>query len=252
MLPPSEFVPVAEESDLIIHLGRWVLKEACAQMAEWHRRFVSGPPLTISVNISPRHLRDNGLVEDIERVLAETGLNPRCLKLEMTESSIMQNPETAIATLRQLKLMHIGLEIDDFGTGYSSLSYLQRLPFDTVKIDRSFVKELGVCGESLEIVRTIVDLARSLKMEVVAEGIETKDQLRDLADLGCEYGQGYYFSKPVGAPTAQLIMQERDEFHRAFALLNCSDAQCAGPGQGDSVAQRSQLPDWQPALALER
>ena len=107
-------------------------------MAEWHWTFDISPPLTISVNISPRHLRDSGLVEDIERVLAETGLDPHCLKLEMTESSIMENPETAIATLRQLKSMHIGLEIDDFGTGYSSLSYLQRLPFDTLKIDRSF------------------------------------------------------------------------------------------------------------------
>ncbi len=219
MLPPSEFIPVAEESDLIIHLGRWVLKEACAQMAEWHRRFVNNPPLSISVNVSSRHLRDAGLVEDIERVLAETGLNPKCLKLEVTESSIMQNPETALATLQRLKTMHIGLEIDDFGTGYSSLSYLQRLPFDTVKIDRSFVKDLGVFGERREIVKTIVDLARSLQMNVVAEGIETKDQLQNLANLGCEYGQGYYFSKPVCAQTTQSRMQERDELQRAFAVL---------------------------------
>jgi EAL domain-containing protein (putative c-di-GMP-specific phosphodiesterase class I) len=235
ILPPSEFIPIAEESDLIIHLGRWVLKEACAQMAEWHRRFVVAPPLTISVNVSPRHLRDTGLVEDVERVLEETGLDPRCLKLEMTESSIMQNPDTALDILRRLKLMQVGLEIDDFGTGYSSLSYLQRLPFDTVKIDRSFIKELGVSGESLEIVKTIVDLARSLQMDVVAEGIETQDQLHNLADLGCEYGQGYYFSKPVGALTTQAIMQERDDFNRAFALLE---------------GAASETPDLAPAFAL--
>ena len=224
LLPPSEFIPIAEESDLIIHLGRWVLKEACAQMAAWHRGFAISPPPAISVNVSPRHLRDAGLVEDVGRVLAETGLDPRYLRLEVTESSIMQDPEAALTTLRRLKLMHIGLEIDDFGTGYSSLSYLQRLPFDTVKIDRSFVRELGVSGESLEIVKTIVDLARSLQMGVVAEGIETKEQLRNLANLGCEYGQGYYFSKPVGAQTIQSGMQQLDDFQRSFAVLNEPDS----------------------------
>ena len=127
----------------------------------------------------------------------------------------MQDPETTIATLRKLKQLHIGLEIDDFGTGYSSLSYLQRLPFDTIKIDRSFVKDLGISCESLGIVRTIVDLARSLKMEVVAEGIETKDQLQVLADLGCEYGQGYYFSKPLDAKTAEWLIENKSNFQRA-------------------------------------
>ncbi len=223
MRPPSEFIPIAEESDLIVHLGRWVLKEACGQMAEWHKRFVFHPPLTISVNISPRHLNGAGLVEDVERVLAETGLDPKYLKLEVTESSIMQDPETALATLRRLKLMNIGLEIDDFGTGYSSLSYLQRLPFDTVKIDRSFIRELGVSAESSEIVRTIVELARSLEMEVVAEGVETEDQFRKVTGLGCEYVQGYYFAKPATAETTQALMAERGELQRAFAILQSAD-----------------------------
>jgi diguanylate cyclase (GGDEF)-like protein/PAS domain S-box-containing protein len=246
MLPPSEFIPIAEESDLIVHLGRWVLKEACAQMAQWHQRFVFDPPLTISVNVSPRHLIDGGLVEDVERVLAETGLDPNCLKLEVTESSIMQNPDAALVTLRRLKAMHVGLEIDDFGTGYSSLSYLQRLPFDTVKIDRSFVREIGASSESLEIVRTIVELARSLSMDVVAEGVETKDQLQSLADLGCEYAQGFYFSKPIGIQATQALMRERADFQLAFAVLEASEPRAArspgAPGNRNPSA-REQEPD---------
>jgi diguanylate cyclase (GGDEF)-like protein/PAS domain S-box-containing protein len=238
ILPPSEFIPVAEESDLIVHLGRWVLKEACRQMAEWHRRFVFNPPLTISVNISPRHLIDAGLVQDVERVLGETGLPANCLKLEVTEGSIMHDPEKSIATLRRLKAMEIGLEIDDFGTGYSSLSYLQRLPFDTVKIDRSFIKELGVNAESSEIVRTIVELARSLDMEVVAEGVETEDQLRRVTTLGCEYVQGYYFAKPAGSKTTQTLMKERDELRRAFALLQAST-----PDSGETGLSSQALSD---------
>jgi len=222
ILPPSEFIPIAEESELIVHLGRWVLKEACRQMAEWHKKLVLDPPLTISVNISPRQLNHGGLVEDVEQVLSETGLDPKCLKLEVTEGSIMQDAETALLTLRRLKLMSIGLEIDDFGTGYSSLSYLQRLPFDTVKIDRSFIKELGVSSESSEIVKTIVELARSLEMYVVAEGVETQDQFERLRALGCEYVQGYYFAKPAGAQTTQTLMNERDQLQRSFAALQGS------------------------------
>jgi diguanylate cyclase (GGDEF)-like protein/PAS domain S-box-containing protein len=216
---PSEFIPVAEESDLIVLVGRWVLNEACKQMAEWHKKFAFDPPLTISVNISSRHLNDAGIVEEVERVLSETGLDPKCLKLEVTEGSIMQNPEAALATLRRLKLMNIALEIDDFGTGYSSLSYLQRLPFDTVKIDRSFIRELGVSTESSEIIRTIVELAHSLEMEVVAEGVETEDQFQKVTSLGCEYVQGYYFAKPAAAQNTQTLLEARVELQRAFAVL---------------------------------
>jgi diguanylate cyclase (GGDEF)-like protein/PAS domain S-box-containing protein len=219
ILPPSEFIPIAEESELIVHLGRWVLKEACRQMAEWHIRFAFDPPLTISVNISPRQLNQGGLVEDVEAVLAETGLDSKCLKLEVTEGSIMQDAEMALITLRRLKSMGIGLEIDDFGTGYSSLSYLQRLPFDTVKVDRSFIKELGVSAESSEIVRTIVELARTLEMDVVAEGVETEDQFQKLTALGCKYVQGYYFARPASAPVTQILIQERDQLQRSFAVL---------------------------------
>jgi diguanylate cyclase (GGDEF)-like protein/PAS domain S-box-containing protein len=227
ILPPSEFIPIAEESELIVHLGKWVLKEACRQMAEWHAKFAFDPPLTISVNVSPRQLNQGGIIEDVERILAETGLAPECLKLEVTEGSIMQDAETALATLRRLKSLGIGLEIDDFGTGYSSLSYLQRLPFDTVKVDRSFIKELGVSAESSEIVKTIMELARSLQMEVVAEGVETEDQFQQLAALGCKYVQGFYFSRPVSAPATQILMVERDRMQRSFAALQSAALQSA-------------------------
>ena len=205
-------------------------------MAEWHKKFVFDPPLTISVNISPKHLNDGGLVQDVERVLSETGLEPKCLKLEVTESSIMKDPETALGTLRRLKLMNIGLEIDDFGTGYSSLSYLQRLPFDTVKIDRSFIKELGAGAESSEIVRTIIELARSLEMEVVAEGVETQEQLQKVTTMGCDFVQGYYFAKPAGALRTQASLVARDDLQRAFATL-----QGSAPDSGDPRgAERSE------------
>ena len=218
ILNPGEFIPVAEESELILHLGRWVLKEACRQMAEWHSKFLFDQRLTISVNVSPRQLSDPRLVQDVENVLTETGLDPRCLNLEMTESSIMADPDAALVTLRRLKLLNIGLEIDDFGTGYSSLSCLHLLPFDTVKIDRSFIKELGV-GEGAEIVRTILALASSLEMNVVAEGVETYDQIHTLTTLGCNYAQGYYFSKPKSPQSVEALMLERSQFLHDFETL---------------------------------
>ena len=218
-LVPDEFIPVAEESDLIIRLGEWVLREACRQMAEWHESFVFDPPLSISVNVSPRQLSAPGFVEDVENILAETGLDPRSLKLEMTESSIMANPEITLATVLRLKALNVGLEMDDFGTGYSSLSYLQRFPFDTVKIDRSFISESNNSAESAEIIRTIVELARSLKMKVVAEGVETGAQLQKLTAIGCNFAQGYYFSKPLGAEHTMALIQARSEMQQAFSRL---------------------------------
>ena len=229
ILSPAEFVPVAEESDLIVHLGRWVLREACRQMAVWHERYPCEPPLTISVNVSPRQLSDPRLLQDVEDVLAETGLSPRCLHLEVTESSIMGNPDAALTTLRRLKLLNVGLEIDDFGTGYSSLSCLHLLPFDTVKIDRSFIKELGF-GEGSEIVRTILALARSLDMSVVAEGVETKEQTHTLTDLGCNFAQGYYFSKPKSCQTTEGLLEERSQLHHAFNLLQGGNPAGIPPG----------------------
>jgi EAL domain-containing protein (putative c-di-GMP-specific phosphodiesterase class I) len=213
LLYPGEFISIAEETGLILALGMWTLEEACRQLAVWQKGMPDRPALTVSVNISFKQLAEPGLADQIERVLVQTGLDPRSLKVEMTESSIMENAEIAVATLRRLKELNIGLEIDDFGTGYSSLSYLRQLPFDTLKIDRSFVKELGAADDSSEIINTILQLARSLSLDVVAEGIETNEQLAILRTLGCGCGQGYYFSKPVEPEKAFRLVGEMDRLH---------------------------------------
>jgi diguanylate cyclase (GGDEF)-like protein/PAS domain S-box-containing protein len=222
LIPPGEFIPVAEGSDLIVLLGRWVLVESCRQMAEWQKSFAPGPALAISVNVSARQLSDSRLIEDVEFALAESGLNPESLALEMTESSIMGNTEQTLAILDRLKAMNVRLQIDDFGTGYSSLSRLQRLPFHSLKIDRSFIRELSAGNGSLDIVRAIMQLAHSLRLEVIAEGVETEEQLRTLRQLGCDYIQGFLFSKPVAADALELFCQvnrESGQFSLASAAV---------------------------------
>ena len=211
LIPPGEFIPVAEESEIIVLLGRWVLRESCRQMAEWQRAFPPFRSLTVSVNVSARQLCDSRLVEEVESALADSGLNPESLALEMTESSIMGNAQQTLATLDRLKAMNIRLEIDDFGTGYSSLSYLQRLPFDILKIDRSFICEMAAGNGSLDIVKAISELAHSLKLEVIAEGVETEQQLVALRELGCDYVQGYFFSRPIDASATEKFCQEKGE-----------------------------------------
>jgi diguanylate cyclase (GGDEF)-like protein/PAS domain S-box-containing protein len=235
ILYPSEFISVAEETGLIVPLGRWVLQEACRQMAAWHKNMIREPALSISVNISFKQLAEPSLPADVENILAETGLDPKTLRLEMTESSIMENAKLAIATLRRFKELHIGLEIDDFGTGYSSLSYLRQLPFDTVKIDRSFVKELGATDDTSEIIGTILQLARSLSMDVVAEGVETKDQLARLTAMGCSSGQGYFFSKPVDAARAQRLIRDKDTVQRVVLLKPVPPIGSLRPPEPDGV-----------------
>jgi diguanylate cyclase (GGDEF)-like protein/PAS domain S-box-containing protein len=208
MVMPGEFLPLAEETGLIVPLGRWVMREACRQMAEWHRMFAQQPPLTISVNASSRELADPDLVPNVARILRETGLDPGTLRIEVTESSIVENQDLTASTLRRLQEIGVSLEIDDFGTGYSSLSRLHEYPFSTVKIDRSFVKDLETEPESLHLVETILRLAQGLGLGVVAEGIETREQLAKLTSLGCGYGQGYYFSRPVDGPSTQKAIEE--------------------------------------------
>jgi diguanylate cyclase (GGDEF)-like protein/PAS domain S-box-containing protein len=205
LIQPAEFIPIAEESDLIILIGRWVLQESCRQMAEWHKRFPSLHPLIVNVNVSSRQLTDSRLVEDVELALAESGLNPKFLALEITESSIMGNAEQTLVSLDRLKAMNVRLEIDDFGTGYSSLSYLQRLPFDTLKIDRSFIRELSTGSDSVDIVRAILEMAHSLRLKVIAEGVETVEQQRQLLELGCNYLQGFLFSKPIDSEAVEWL-----------------------------------------------
>jgi diguanylate cyclase (GGDEF)-like protein/PAS domain S-box-containing protein len=207
MIAPGEFISVAEETDLIVPLGAWVLKEACRQMAEWQNRFSPNPALTIAVNVSYKQLTVAGFVEMVRDVVAETGLPAASLRLEMTESAVMKDPQESIETLKRLKGIGVGLEIDDFGTGYSSLSYLSCLPFDTVKIDRSFVTDLGIGEDRGEIVRSILELARSLGLDVIAEGVETEGELQRLLALGCGRAQGYYFSKPVSSEAVPALVE---------------------------------------------
>jgi len=253
LLYPSEFITVAEETGLIVPLGLWVLREACRQMASWHKSIVRVPALSISVNISFKQLEEAGLVREVEKILAETGLAPETLKLEMTESSIMENVRLVAATLGRLKELKIGLEIDDFGTGYSSLSYLRQLPFDTVKIDHSFVKELGTADDTSQIIHTILQLARSLGMDVVAEGVETKDQLARLTEMGCSTVQGYFFSKPVDAEKAHWLIRDKDALQQGLLLkpaaLKTIAPWEASPEPGSNPSSSVPLPRKTPEAA---
>jgi len=211
MIPPGEFIPLAEESGLILPLGDWGLTEACRQMAAWRDQFPCGEQaLRVSVNLSARQFGRPGLAGHIADVLARTSLSADNLRLEVTESSLMSSPETALETMEDLKALGVGLHMDDFGTGYSSLNHLHRYPFDTLKIDRSFIQSVADEQESIEIVGTILDLARSLNMDVVAEGIETAEQADCLKSLGCRLGQGYYFSRPVDATAIGAMLAAED------------------------------------------
>jgi EAL domain-containing protein (putative c-di-GMP-specific phosphodiesterase class I) len=204
-------------------------------MAAWQKTFPLGSPLTISVNVSARQLSDPRLMEDVHFALAKSGLDPTSLALEMTESSIMGDAKQTMEILDRLKAMNIRLQIDDFGTGYSSLSRLQRLPFDNLKIDRSFIRELTAGNGCLDIVRAIMQLAHSLKLDVVAEGVETEEQLRSLRQLGCDYMQGFLFSRPVDAQAATKLYQESCEGSPfSFGL--------APPGAGQN-ARLGRLPE---------
>ncbi|MCL6649731.1 MAG: EAL domain-containing protein, partial [Chloroflexi bacterium] len=204
-VPPSQFVAVAEESGLIVPLGRWVLHETCAQIRRWLDD--GEQPPVVSVNLSARQLQAPALVAEVAQALDAFDLDPRCLKLEITESVMMHDAEGAVATLQALKALGVRLAMDDFGTGYSSLAYLQRFPIDTLKVDRSFVERLVVDADSRAIVRSIVMLARGLALEVTAEGVETIEQLSTLRALGCDRGQGYYFARPMEATELVALLR---------------------------------------------
>jgi EAL domain-containing protein (putative c-di-GMP-specific phosphodiesterase class I) len=213
-ISPASFIPIAEETGSIVPIGLWVLKESCRQLKTWlDSNQLSNrvsPDLNISVNLSVRQFAQPDLIEQIDRILAETQLEGSRLKLEITESAIMGNTELATSVLQRLRERQIQLSIDDFGTGYSSLSYLHRFPLDNLKIDRSFVNRIGDTGENLEIVQAIVTLAHNLKMNVTAEGIETVQQSEHLKKLGCEYGQGYYFAKPLDSKSAAALLNNQE------------------------------------------
>ncbi|HYL09881.1 MAG TPA: EAL domain-containing protein [Candidatus Acidoferrales bacterium] len=206
LVPPGEFLPVAEETGLIVSIGRWAIREACRQMKEWNRLLSSAPPLTMAVNISAKQFAQPNLVSEIMQVLRDTGLDPGCLKLELTESLTMRDAEHTAAIVDELRALGVRLSIDDFGTGYSSLSYLRRFAIDTLKIDRSFVSGMSGNVECFEIVKTIMTLAHNLGMAVVAEGTETAEQVRQLESLACEYAQGYFFSRPVDSESVEQML----------------------------------------------
>ncbi len=209
LLCPDSFVPVAEDTGLIVPIGWWVLHEACSQLADWQSRPWGGEHLAVTVNLSGRQFMQGDLVQRIEDILYRTGIRSGSLRLEITESTIMEQAEEAVEKLLALRRLGVKLYIDDFGTGYSSLSYLHRLPVDALKIDRSFISEMDSGGgdERSEIVGTIVTLARTLRMDVAAEGIETAEQVTRLRALACHYGQGYFFSKPLGRTAAGGLIQ---------------------------------------------
>ncbi|HKU72371.1 MAG TPA: diguanylate cyclase, partial [Pyrinomonadaceae bacterium] len=217
MVPPKDFIPVAEETGDILTIGQRVLESACRQARDWQTTYPAAPPLFVSVNLSVKQFNQPGLVENIASLLQEFQLPPRCLKLEITESVFSDNIDAAVGLLTQLRELGVQLSIDDFGTGYSSLSYLQRFPIDTLKIDRSFVTQMMENEENLAIVRTIVALAQNLGMDVVAEGVETEDQLRLLRKLECENGQGYLFSTPLGS-------QQLDQFIANYNVIDVPTA----------------------------
>ena len=208
LVPPKDFIPVAEETGQILTIGQTVLESACRQAREWLTTHPAAPPLFVSVNLSVKQFNQPGLVENIASLLEQFQLPPRCLKLEITESVFSDNIEAAVGLLTQLRELGVQLSIDDFGTGYSSLSYLQRFPIDTLKIDRSFVTQMMENEENLAIVRTIVALAQNLGMDVVAEGVETEDQLKLLRKLECENGQGFLFSTPLGGRQLNQFIAE--------------------------------------------
>jgi len=212
LVAPSQFITVAEETGLIIPMGRWVLREACRQMRQWQKQFPSVRSLTLSVNLSGKQLTQPDLVAQVEQILRESDFDPRLLQLEITESAVIENTRTVTEMLLQLRDLGLRLSMDDFGTGYSSLSYLHRFPINTIKIDRSFINSQE-SGDENEIVRTIIMLARSMGMNVVAEGVETHDQLSYLKSLDCEYGQGFLFSRPVHAEAVEQMLQPEGHSH---------------------------------------
>jgi EAL domain-containing protein (putative c-di-GMP-specific phosphodiesterase class I) len=214
MVPPGQFIGLAEETGLIMPIGEWVLRSACAEAQGWIARGVSA--VSVAVNLSARQFARDEITATIMRILRETGLDPRLLELEITESTVMHNPDRATEVMQQLKRIGVRVAIDDFGTGYSSLSYLKRFPISSVKIDRSFVLDLPDDKDDAAITQAVIAMAHSLRLRVVAEGVETAEQYRFLDESQCDEMQGHYFSPPVDALTmARLLAGRHSEFKLA-------------------------------------
>ncbi len=220
LVSPVDFIPVSESTGLIVPMTLWILRDSCEKLAKWNKQFPDKKPLMMSVNLSGKHFAQDNLVAQIKQILKDTKVHPNCLKLEITESAVMENAEAAISILNQLRRIGIQLSIDDFGTGYSSLSYLHRFPIETLKIDRSFVSAMDQGSENGEIVRTVIALAKALKLNIIAEGIETIHQLHQLRILGCQYGQGFLFSKPVPMQEAEALLEDSERWKNIMPQEN--------------------------------
>jgi EAL domain-containing protein (putative c-di-GMP-specific phosphodiesterase class I) len=214
-VPPDEFVPLAEESGLIVPIGDWVLRAACEQNAAWQRAGL--PPIRVSVNLSSLQFQMGELARSVHQALTRSGLAPWLLELEITETVIMRNAEENVRILRGLKEIGLTFSVDDFGTGYSSLSYLKRFPIDTLKIDHSFVKELAFDSDDAAIVTAIIAMGHSLKLRVIAEGVETPQQLQFLREQGCDLMQGFLFCKPLPPEQLEQILREAETTRWALA-----------------------------------
>lgn len=206
---PAVFVPVLESLGLIVAVGRWVIEAVCQQIGAWQRTAIGA--VEVSVNVSGHQLIEGDLIADIAHILAQTGVEPHWLEVELTEGSLMENTQHTIASLQRLHAMGVKISIDDFGTGYSSLAYLRRFPIDTLKIDIAFIREVTSNPQDAAITRTIIELAHSLNLRVVAEGVETQAQLAFLKDAGCDQIQGYLFSRPLPVATLERLLLERSE-----------------------------------------
>lgn len=222
LIAPSTFVPLAEENGLIHPLGRWVLDSACRQAQTWRRVVGSRAPV-VSVNLSTRQLLDGEFVDEVGEALSHNGVAPHQLQLEITETAVMANPATGIATLHRLRELGVRLALDDFGTGYSSLACLKHFPVDVLKIDRTFVRELGRDPRDDAIIQAVIELSHGLSIEVTAEGIERAAQARQLLAMGCERGQGYYFARP--GPAAELggLLRDMSQFHVDIPVMDAVD-----------------------------
>jgi len=208
IVPPDEFLPMCGDLGLMVDLGHLMMRASALQLAAWRERHSAADKLTCSVNLSTGDLDRLDLVQEVEALIRETGLPKSSLKLEITESDIMRDPEHAAITLRNLREAGAGLSLDDFGTGFSSLSYLTRLPFDTLKVDRYFVRTMGANEGSAKIVRSVVNLGRELSLEVVAEGVENAAMARALMEIGCHYGQGFGYAPALSAQEAEVYLNE--------------------------------------------
>ncbi len=225
LISPVKFIPIAEETGLILPLGQWVLEQSCRQARLWQNQYPSDPPLVMSVNLSTRQIQQDDLIQSVEAVLHSSGIAANSLKLEITESVMMLDSANVIAKLHALKALGIRLAVDDFGTGYSSMSYLSSLPIDTLKIDRAFISRLGLKNEDDAIVRAILTMAKMMQMHVTAEGIETPEQLGELNLLGCERGQGYLFAKPLTGGDMEVLLQNGYKKDKGLKeLLSLTDA----------------------------